>query len=192
MQKILISAMLFFQIGFLAHAQNHRVGVEIDPAPFILNGYSVSIKYSPAKLPKTSFMGSVYGSDFPDGMMLKQNRDAGWKNMKLRTSYAFFTDFYLKEGQRGLHYGPSVFFYNKSASLGSAGEEISFSTVYPNVRVGYIWYPFKKANLYLNPWFNVGSEINVDQKNHIGNKEFKPNSFNYVVALHVGYAFQRK
>ncbi len=192
MRTILILLFVLLTISTSLKAQNHTFGIELDPAPFIFNGYSVSVKYSPKNLNRISFMASVYSSDFPDGMLLKENKDNGWSEMKFNTSFAFFTDFYFNDSKTGFHFGPSVFYYDKTVSQSSTNESLTFNTVYPNIRAGYVWYPFDGMNLYLNPYVNVGSEINIDSKNKIGDNEFKPNTFNYVMAIHLGYGFNLK
>lgn len=182
---------IFISISMAGQTQEAaHFAIELDPAPYILKGYSVSAKYSPAKTPKIAFMASIYQSDFPDGMMTKINKDFGWTDMKIKTSYAAFIEFYVNTDRKGFYFGPSVFLYNKSVEFELVKERTSFVSFYPNARAGYIWYPFKKINLYVNPWFNIGSEINLDHKNQIGVIEFEPNKLTYIVALHIGYSFQ--
>jgi len=184
---------LFMTINIFGQNQEStQLAIEIDPAPFILKGYSISLKYSPKRTKKIAYMASIYQSGFPDGMMSKTNKNTGWSSMKIETSYATFVEFYLNEKRKGFYFGPSVFWYNKSAELQPINSRVKFSTIYPNARIGYIWYPFKSLDLYLNPWFNIGSEINLDAKNQIDGIEFVPNKFNYILAFHVGYSFQIK
>lgn len=184
---------LFFAINVIGQSESTtQLSIEIDPAPFILGGYSFSLKYAPKSLPKTAFMASVYGSEFPNSMMNSTNKDNGWTDLKLETSYAVFAEFYLNNKRRGFYYGPSVFLYNKSVELASTNQEAKFKTIYPNIRAGYIWYPFKAVDLYLNPWLNIGSEINLDNNNHINEIEFEASSLHYIVALHIGYTFKLK
>lgn len=163
------------------------LSIEVDPAPFILGGYSFSVKFSPAKLKHVTFMGSIYSSDFPDKMMVDENYENGFRNMKIKTSSAFFADYFLKENRTGFHFGPSVFFYNKSVEHTSSNEVANYNSVYPNLRAGYVFAPFKNCGLYLNPWINFGKEIVVGDKATINDKEFVGESFSYIVALHVGY-----
>jgi hypothetical protein len=168
---------------------SNYISIELDPAPFILEGYSLSIKYSPKKTPKIAFMGSVYSSRFPNSMMSQQNKDNGWRNLKLETSYAIFAEFYLKSARQGFYLGPSLFVYNKSVELSSVNERIQFNSVYPNIRFGYVWHPFKTVDLYINPWLNIGSEFSFDNKNNINGIEFELSKFYYILALHLGYKF---
>jgi hypothetical protein len=187
-QIILISAILF-NLCVVAQdtVKTSYISVELDPAPFILNGYSFSLKYSPKNLPEMAFMASVYSSEFPNSMMNKVNKENGWTNLKLETSYAIFTEFYFNKIRQGFYLGLSVFLYNKSVALNSVNERTKFSTLYPNIRAGYAWYPFNKIDLYINPWFNIGSEINLDTKNASHGLVFEPSKLYYIVALHLGY-----
>jgi hypothetical protein len=177
-------------ITFGQNQEGTQLAIEIDPAPYLLNGYSLSLKYSPKQTPKVAYMASVYQSDFPEGLMMETNKNNGWKDMKIETSYAAFAEFYLNEKRKGFYFGPSVFWYNKSVELEAINSPTKFSTIYPNIRAGYIWYPFKNLDLYLNPWLNVGSEINLDSNNQLNGVEFEPNKFNYILALHIGYKIE--
>jgi len=194
---------LFLLIGLTANAQSTDkrcsrkdstdcstttyLAVEVDPAPFILGGYSFSLKFSPAKLKHVTLMGSIYSSDFPDKMMSDQNYENGFRNMKIKTSSALFADYFLKDNRTGFHFGPSVFFYNKSVEHASSGEVANFNSFYPNLRAGYVFAPFKNCGLYLNPWINFGKEIVVGNEASINDSEFTSEDFSYIVALHVGY-----
>lgn len=189
MKKLLTTIILLVTAGVISaqSTSNRFISLELDPAPFILKGYSFSLKFGSKKCPKSSIMASVYASDFPDGMMKKTNRDNGWTNMKYKPSYALFAEFYLNENRKSWYWGPSVFYYNKEVSHESSTTAVSFTSVYPNVRVGYVWAPFKKSGLYLNPWFNIGSEIGLDNNNKLNGQTFELNTLQYIMALHVGY-----
>lgn len=192
MKSILTTVLLLSALISIGQDTNQKnlLALELDPAPFILNGYSFSLKYSHAKLPKWGLMASVYSSEFPDGMINKSNKDQGWESMQIETSYAVFVKYHLNENRKGFYFGPAFFWYNKSVMYSQTEERIDFTNVYPNVVAGYNWYPFKKIGLYLNPWLSLGSELNIDDKNTLNGVEFIPNSFNYILALHIGYSIQ--
>jgi hypothetical protein len=192
MKKILFLSLL--TISLSTSAQNKTVSekrnflsVEIDPAPFILGGYSVSLKYSPEKLSNLTFMGSVYSSRLPDNLISKSNKAKGWENLQLETSYAFFADYFLNNKRTGFHFGASVFLYNKSVELNESPVRVEFTTIYPNLRVGYVYRPFKKCGFYVNPWVNFGKESPVDDGNKLNVVEYSFEGINYVMALHLGY-----
>jgi hypothetical protein len=168
-------------------SSKHYVSLEVDPAPFLLYGYSFSVKYSPKKLSHLTFTGSVYASHFPDKMMSKTNYQKGWRDMEIETSYAIFVDYFLTAKRTGFHAGPSLFLYKKSAGLETSLHRTTFHTLYPNIRIGYVYMPFKKIGLYLNPWLSVGSERNIDSKNTLDGVAFSANKFQYIMALHIGY-----
>ncbi|MDR2145355.1 MAG: hypothetical protein LBE91_02710 [Tannerella sp.] len=165
------------------------LAVELDPAPYILGGYSVFVRYKKAES-KIAVAAAVFGGNkFPDFLMSKENKDNGFKDQKHRMSYAVFADYFPKGEHKGLYLGPSLFLYNHSVSKTGSSDIARFSKLYPNMRVGYIWYPFQKNNFYLSPWASFGSEISLDSKNEINGVEYKPNKFNYIVAVHIGYSF---
>ncbi|MCA0366219.1 MAG: hypothetical protein LCH67_19435 [Bacteroidetes bacterium] len=191
--KYLVCIFSFFVFS-LANGQSDslthsRLSLEIDLAPFILKGYSFSLKYSPKKFRKLALMGSVFSSDFPDAMMRKSNQKKHFTNLKFGPSFAIFSEYYFKNIKTGFYAGPAIFLYNNSVSMLQKTEIAKFKTLYPNIRLGYLWYPSKKTGFYLNPWFNVGSEINLDNKNQIEDINFEPHRLNYVLALHLGYTF---
>lgn len=168
--------------------KNNYLSLEVDPAPFLLNGYSFTLVYSNEKIPHLAFTGSVYSSKFPDAMMNEVNADQGFRDMRYETSYAFMPEWFLNTNKRGFYFGPAVLLYNKSVSIEDIDDRIYFSTIFPNLRAGYLWYPFKSINLYLNPWFNLGSEINIGNDNIVYDKKFEPNKFHYIMAIHIGYS----
>lgn len=194
MKPILIALITIVSVASFAQDTEKKsfLSLELDPAPFALRGYSFSLKYSPKKAPKTALMASVFSSEFPNSMLSSTNKDKGWTDLKLEPSYAVFAEFYTNSNRRGFYYGPSVFLYNKSVELTSANQRASFSTLYPNIRAGYVWYPFKAVDLYVNPWLNVGSEINIDNKNSLNGIDFEPSKFYFILAVHIGYSINWK
>jgi len=170
-----------------ASQPKNYLSIELDPAPFILGGYSVSLKYSPGKLTHITFMGSVYSSKFPDKMMEKSNFEKGFRNLKINTSYAFFADYFIKPDRSGFHFGPSVFLYSKSIGTTSSADVANFKSIYPNIRAGYVYKPFKKAGFYINPWFNIGKEFALDNNNGIDGRKYSAGPISYIIAIHFGY-----
>lgn len=171
----------------LSQKHSHYLSLEMDPAPFLLGGYSVSIKYSSKKFSHVAFTGSVYASSFPDKLMSKTNYAKGWRNLHMETSYAGFVDYFFTKQRTGFHLGPSLFLYKKSVSLERHAQRATFHTLYPNLRIGYLYQPFRKIGLYLNPWINVGSERNLDKNNTLEGVTFSANKIQYIMALHIGY-----
>jgi len=197
--KMLALAICLFTIAGITHAQTgtvsadtgrqHSISLEIDPAPFVLGGYSYSFRYSNKHLPHWSIMASVFAADFPDGMLSKTNRNNGWKDVRFSCSKALFVDYHFKANGKGLFVGPSVFTYNSQAGNTSTGKTSSFKTVYPNLRVGYTWFPFKKTNLYVVPWLNMGKEFMVNHTDAAAGPRYQADNFKYILALHIGYKY---
>lgn len=193
MKKVII--LIAFSISISVCAQdtiNHFFAIETDPAPIISGGYSASLKYSPRSMPKTIFMGSFFRSNLPDMMLSKINSENGWANVKIEPSFALSAEFYFNKLRKGFYVGPLLILYNKSCIQKGFDERIYFSSIFPNVRFGYSWYPFKKAGLYINPWLGIGIENDIGNNNILNGKRFEPNTFNYVFAVHLGYSFLHK
>lgn len=193
--KTFLLLLLFIALGFKSRAQNDTLlqkqhqylSVEIDPAPFVLGGYSLSVKYSTKKISRLSVTGSVYASKFPDKLMSKANYEKGWRDLHIERSYAGFVDYFLNNKRTGFHFGPSLFLYKKSAGLAGSLQRTTFHTLYPNIRIGYVYQPFRKIGLYVNPWVNLGSERNLDKNNTLEHVSFSANKLQYIMALHIGY-----
>ena len=189
-----IKIIAFLLLGLAASAKEdtlstskNYLSIELDPAPFILGGYSFSMKYSPSTLNHFTIIGSVYRSDFPDKMMQKSNFEKGFRDVKINTSYALFADYFLSDNRSGFHLGPSVFYYSKTIGINARKEAMNFKSIYPNLRVGYVYKPFRNSGFYLNPWVNVGKEIITSGQNYIAENEFSIDKFSYIVAIHFGY-----
>ena len=187
----IIAAILLISSGIHAQTQPNRsaISIEADPAPFILGGYSVSLKFSPRTIRHFTVMGSVYSSALPDNMIGKSNSDKGFRDLKIETSYALFTDYFISSKRTGFHAGPSVFFYSKSVGNNLEAGRQSFRSIYPNLRIGYLYKPFKKSGLYLDPWFNIGKELVTNRNNVPQGEIFISDKFSYILAIHVGYQF---
>ena len=69
------------------------ISLEMDPAPFLLKGYSFSLRYAPKRMSHWSVMASLFSSDFPDGMMTSENKEAGWQDAHFEPSQALFVDY---------------------------------------------------------------------------------------------------
>jgi hypothetical protein len=190
-----IKIILFLLIGLTANAKEDAstsvsrnfLSLELDPAPFILGGYSFSLKYSPAKLSHFTIMGSMYRSAFPDKMMKKSNFEKGFRDLKINTSYAVFADYFISNDRTGIHFGPAIFYYSKSVGFNSNTETTSFKSIYPNLRAGYVYKPFRNSGFYLNPWINVGKETIASGRTKLGGEEFSNDKLSYIVAIHFGY-----
>lgn len=163
------------------------LSIELDPAPFLLNGYSFSLRYANKALPHWSVMASVYAADFPDRMLSGTNRDAGWSDLHFAPSQALFVDYSLRHDGRGFFFGPSVFLYDNRVTHEGSGTDLAFRSIYPNVRIGYTWFPFKKADLYVTPWLNLGSEIAMGPTQINDGPTYEVAGFKYIAAVHLGY-----
>ncbi len=172
-----------------ATTPSRTLSLELDPAPFLLNGYSFSLRYTAPGQPHWSVMASAFAAHFPDGMLTTANREAGWSDLEFHRSHALFVDYSFRTDGRGFYCGPSVFLYDNEVTHAPSGTTQRFKSIYPNVRLGYTWFPLKRAGLYLSPWVNVGSEMPLNEDPATEGPQYEVAGFKYVVALHVGYRY---
>ena len=121
--------------------------------------------------------------------MLPENKEQGWHSLSFNTSYALFLDYSFRKDGKGLLVGPSVFVYNNAVQYGSDQKPVSFRTIYPNIRIGYALFPFKKLGLYVTPWLNVGKEFSLSHKKQRDGADFKLSDVKYIGAVHIGYRY---
>jgi hypothetical protein len=119
--------------------------------------------------------------------MSKVNFEKGFRDLQIETSYAGFVDYFFNENRTGWHAGPSFFVCKKSVGMEGNSQRATFHTLYPNIRIGYLYQPFQKLGLYLNPWINLGSERNLDTNNILQRASCRANFIQYILALHIGY-----
>lgn len=185
MARLLIFSFMGLLMAGSAFAQKPFVAIELDPAPFVLSGYSVSLKVAPPQWKRFTLMGSVFSAHMPDAMMRKSNRDNGWTGVHIMQSAALFVDYYPSATQRGWHTGPNFFWYDRSMF----NEVLQLSGGYKSGlygwRAGYVWQPVRKAPIYLNPWLLAGWESAFPgQAKQPG---FQTNGFSWILAVHVGW-----
>ncbi|WP_345244658.1 hypothetical protein [Nibrella saemangeumensis] len=166
------------------------LSLETDPAPYLYKGYSVSLRFSHKAFPHWSVMGSLFQGGVPDALLTKTNKELGWRNLRFSPSYALFVDYSLRQSGRGLFFGPAVFLYNNYVTLSTTGQRVDFRTAYPNVRIGYTIFPFKRSNLYITPWFNIGKEIQMGSNAARPEPTYQLSPVKYIMAVHLGYRFK--
>jgi hypothetical protein len=131
--------------------------LELDPATFVLGGYSAHVRYRPAAAPRWSFGAGTYAMDLP-GLLVDldaANRHAGW-NVRIRSGAALFVDRFLGEAPEGLFAGAEVglqWIRVANPRLGSARADYTAFLLMP--RAGYLWQPLG-AHFYVMPWLGVG------------------------------------
>lgn len=191
--RSLVIALLLLRLPLAAQEQGpsstsrSSLSLELDPAPFLLNGYSFSVRHANSKVPHWSLMASVYSADMPDRMISAENRDAGWSDLRLAPSFAVFADRTFREDGRGFYFGPSVFLYDNRVTHAPSGTALAFRSIYPNIRLGYTWFPFRGAQFYFSPWLNVGTELALDATGTDEVPAYELENVKYIVALHLGY-----
>lgn len=158
--KIILIALLGFGTAQLSNAQSVNMGesgssftIGVEASSFIFKGYGGEVGYN---FNQNRISLAFSGMDLPDYF----NNQSDSFSVNRSSIDVSFTRF-LKEGSTGLHYGLGLtYFFNEEVTriedekLGDKGFlRLGF-------RVGYMWFPIKNANLYIEPALQVGLALN--------------------------------
>lgn len=194
-KAILAPSLLAFAaavLGFLAAPTDARSqwAVEVDPATFVLDGYSLHGRYSPGSYPGWRVGVGLYSLEFPDAFidLNGANRNEGWE-LDLQQGVGLFVERYLNEENTGWFTGLQLAGHdfslaNPRLSPGSTEE-------YTNVLVmpygGYL-HRFT-SNIYVQGWAGAGYTDKVSGSNTLSGEEFEISPIFAFTALHLGYSF---
>jgi len=205
---ILFFAVVLF-VSYSAHTQNinnenHIFMAEVDPIPYLLGGVGGHFGWIPKKSEHFAFgIGFISGPEFPDAIinMDSKNKNQGW-HLKINQGMGLWTQYYFKEKNQGWFAGLQLFTQEMELSNDDfPGETNRTNVLMIALQVGYVWYPLKKARLYIRPWAGFGYQDivkgtlepgKVTPDMVIGNKEYNLNKFMPFATFHIGYVFNKK
>ena len=179
----LIPAMMISS-GLQAQESQHSVTIGFDPLVIgVLNGVEVEAGYNRGKnRVAVEFLSaelpSVWNSQIDD--FEKVSSDI------FEIGYSRF----LKDGQRGFHYGLAYSLFSNFTVEDANGLELSKDLSKIGVRLGYMWFPIKNTNFFIEPLFNFGIYLNDEDLNFGGDTEFESSSFaGSGPVIHLGWKF---
>jgi len=124
--------------------------VDVEPAAWILRGYSIHLASTLPPAPRVVVGLTLYGFDVP-GVLVGLGGDdhADDWDVRLRVGYGVFADAYFDEPRQGWLVGGQLGFQQYRAR--SAADDAIFTDVIALVRTGYEWHPGGHGG-YLMPW----------------------------------------
>ena len=160
--------------------------IEIDPATYGFDGYSVHLKHTFDALPKTQFGVGVYAMDFPDIFvdMHSKNKDRGW-NVRLERGIGLFADIYLEEKQSGWFYGGQL--AQQKYKIDRLGKGATYNTLLLMAHGGYKY--DINEHFYLKLWGGVGYSHKYSGQNRVDDLIYDVPKVVPFGALHIGYQF---
>lgn len=169
-------------------------GLNINPAYYVLGGYSVRGIYHSQK--KWSFGLNIEGGfelpdDFRDAFFNdNQAIDVDWDYLVgLETRYRFDNENYDK----GFYASASIGFEGWTVNETDTNAAQSFDNWFSSLGIGYNWYPFKTKNFNVGLSYNIIFILNNTDDQTVGNTTFSiegviPPSF-IPSNIHIGWRF---
>ncbi len=137
-----------------AHA-GEDVRVDVEPAAYVLRGYSIHLASTLPQWPRVSVGATLYGFDVPGLLVgLGHNQSDAW-DVRLRIGYGVFADAFLDPSRRdgwlvGAQLGLQQY---RARGPAPATSEAIFTDAIILLRAGYEWHPLARhAGAYLMPW----------------------------------------
>jgi hypothetical protein len=156
--RSIVAIAIVCALGARAAAEPVDLRVDVEPAAWVLSGYSIHLASTVPGAPRAIVGGTLYGFDVP-GMLVglgNDNSDA-W-DVRLRVGYGVFADYFLEDRRDGWLVGGQLGLQQYRAT-GPMPE--TTSTVFTNamalLRAGYEWHPFdgRARGAYFMPWLGA-------------------------------------
>lgn len=164
--------------------------VEVDPATFILDGYSLHGRYSLEDYPAWRIGIGVYSLEFPDAMidMTSANQNEGW-DLNLQQGVGLFAERYFNPDNSGWFTGLQLAGHDFALanSTLAPGEKDEYTNVLIMPYGGYL-FPLA-SNVYVQGWAGAGYTEKVSGSNTLSGEEYKISPIFAFAAVHLGYSF---
>lgn len=171
------------------------VSAEIDPATFLLRGYSAHVRLAPRSWPRWTVGVGVYALDLPAAMvdLVPANRAEDWQ-VRLRLGYGLFVDRLLwrragGQPDEGVLAGVQIaaqHFRVRNDRLGPESAKMVNWLLMP--RIGYLLRPFA-ARFYLLGWLGLGGTGRISGDARVGADSYQVFPVIAFAAVHLGWSF---
>ncbi len=187
--RLIICALLYLtSLQLYADDKSVIYSVEVDPAPYLLSGYAVHFRMTPASSNWRYGIGA-YALEFPDTLvnLNSQNKDRGW-NVELDNAVGLFAEYLFNKGGDTWLAGMQLARHNFRITNDNTGAAASrFDNILLMPYGGYSWNI--SAHTYLTAWFGVGYTDKTGGDNRINNLVYDINPIVPYGAMHLGYRF---
>jgi hypothetical protein len=174
--------------------------IEIDPATFFYNGYSLHLRVRPANVRHFAFGLGIYSFDIPKEYVDRdsENANKGW-HARLSIAGSMFGEYYFKEATEKWFVGLQAGVQNFKNTNDSFDDEFSsYTNAIAMPYLGYSWYPFKFP-FYVKPMIGVGYSTLLDGTSILissgtqtvkSTKEYHLDPITPFASIHIGYTFK--
>ena len=171
----------------LAHAQDTRIHLELDPLPFILGGYGVQVGVAPAPLPGWRVGLGNFSLEVPDFAAQLNSANDGF-HVKVRRSHALYGRHFFS-GLRGFCVGGSLRYlrleYTHDDSPGARARitELSIEAI-----GGYKWHPADNG-FYIMPWLAIAKPLYATDTVQLDDNTYEPDFVQLFATANLGWQF---
>jgi hypothetical protein len=144
--------------GSTARAEPVDVRVDVEPAAYLLEGYSIHLASTLPFAPRVTVGGTLYGFAVPRFLVEMGDNDGDAWDVRLRVGYGVFADAFLGDRRDGWLFGGQIGLQQYRAR-GPATDAI-FTDVVALIRTGYEWHPGDHGG-YLMPWVGAAYTTTV-------------------------------
>ena len=173
-----------------AVAADPRFSLEIDPATYLLDGYSLHFRFTlPDPAPNWVFGAGIYRMELPDPLrkMVITNADRDLE-ITLTQGYGLFAEYSLRPDRQGWFVGGQLGITRFELHNPSLGPDADYTTLLIMPRIGYRWVPFQNG-FYLLPWAGIGYTPLLSGETAIGERSYHRSGILPLFTLHLGYQF---
>jgi hypothetical protein len=177
--------------GSDAPAAGLQFRVDVEPAAYVLRGFSAHLRLALPPIPRLVAGVGAYGFDLPALLvdLDADNRDEPW-DVRLDLGYNVFFDYFFgRHADHGWEAGAQVGLQHYRASNPEAGpEDAHFTNLLLLARVGYEWHPWA-LGFYFFPWLGAGYTVQVGGDTAVGAEAYAVSPFVPYGAVELGWRF---
>jgi len=162
-----------------------RVSVATDVSPWFLDGFSGLVMVEGERWRSSA---EVWSFRFPSAVieLNAANAELGWER-EVDYALAFYIDRHLLERRR-LHVGAA--WNTMHSTVRREDAEASFWSTELLVRVGWRWFPFPEAGLFIDPWVGAGPLYALSEP-VVAGERFDELPVQFLGTCHLGWRFGR-
>ena len=189
--KVVVAAALLAAAG-TAHAERPDLRVDVEPAAYVLRGYSVHLRAALPWQPRLVAGLGAYGFDMPQLLvdLAPGNRDEDW-DVRLFLGTNVFADYFFGASARDGWLAGGQFGF-QHFDVTHAGETQTVVTLLLMARVGYEWHPWRTGGgrgFYLFPWLGAGYTPAIGGDDDFGDDTYEVPIVTPYGAVELGWRF---
>ena len=169
-----------------AQHKSHQIDLEIDPATFVLNGYSIHVRYSAPQWDHLSIGLGGYAMDMPDVLVNfnPKNQRKNW-DVRLNKGLGVFAEYHVNKINDGFFIGSQFGWQAYKIEKNQFHE--SYNTLLVMAHGGYVLPMFDR--FYLKPWAGIGYVSKLSGQTIVDDTTYSVAPITGFATLHIGYRF---